>query len=109
MNKNNRNMKRFFIFVLYVGQVLLFFNCSAPVENKLSLEGQWMVKLDSLNVGEVENWAAAVFQGTPISLPGTLDDAGIGTANTLKPELNNYVLSSFNDFSKSTLFLYINA
>ena len=94
MNKNNRNMKRFFIFVLYVGQVLLFFNCSAPVENKLSLEGQWMVKLDSLNVGEVENWAAAVFQGTPISLPGTLDDAGIGTANTLKPELNNYVLSN---------------
>ena len=94
MNKNNRNMKRFFIFVLYVGQVLLFFNCSAPVENALSLEGQWMVKLDSLNVGEVENWAAAVFQGTPISLPGTLDDAGIGTANTLKPELNNHVLSN---------------
>jgi hypothetical protein len=28
-----------------------------------------------------------------INLPGTLDDAGIGTPNTLEPALNNYVLS----------------
>jgi hypothetical protein len=87
-------MKRFFIFVLYVGQVLLFFNCSAPVENALSLEGQWLVKLDSLNVGEEENWAANNFEGTTIQLPGTLDDAGIGTPYTLEPKLNNYVLSN---------------
>ena len=94
MGKNNMSMKHFFKLVLYVGLVVLFLNCSAPVTNTLSLEGQWTVKLDSLNVGEEQNWATTNFQGIPINLPGTLDDAGIGTPNTLKPELNNYVLSN---------------
>ena len=94
MHQNNTSMKRFLKLFLCTGLGILFFNCSSPMKNALSLDGQWTVKLDSLNVGEDENWAATIFEGTSIQLPGTLDDAKIGTPNKLKPELNNYVLSN---------------
>lgn len=94
MNKNSNYAKRFLKLLFYLGLGILFFSCSAPMQNNISLAGQWTVKLDSLNVGKQENWASTKFEGTPINLPGTLDDAGIGKANTLKPELNNYVLSN---------------
>lgn len=87
-------MKRFFKPVFFSGLAMLFFHCATQTKNTISLEGQWQVKLDSSDVGERENWASAKFVGTAINLPGTLDDAGIGTPNILKPELNNYVLSN---------------
>jgi len=90
----DRAMQRFLKLWVYIGLGIFFVNCSSPEQNILSLEGQWIVKLDSLNLGEKENWAAANFEGAAIQLPGTLDDAGIGTPNTLEPELNNYVLSN---------------
>jgi len=87
-------MKRFFYTILHTSLSILFLSCSSPVQNLLSLEGEWTVKLDSLNLGETEKWAATNFKGTEIKLPGTLDDAEIGAPNKLKPELNNYVLSN---------------
>ncbi|MFS4417263.1 sugar-binding domain-containing protein [Maribacter sp. 2307ULW6-5] len=68
--------------------------CDRGAPTSISLEGPWTVRLDSLDVGESEAWASAPFDGAAISLPGTLDDAGMGTPNTLEPELNNYVLSN---------------
>jgi len=64
-----------------------------PAQQSLSLAGDWQVKLDPQNVGESENWAQNGLNGQPITLPGTLDDAQIGTKNTRKPAINNYVLS----------------
>ena len=52
---------------------LLALSCSQ--QRPLDLSGQWQVSLDSLST----------FQ--PISLPGTLDDAGLGTPNTLEPAI----------------------
>lgn len=59
-------------------------SCSSGLEKEISLDGSWVVHLDS---SDIET------SGTLIHLPGTLDDAGIGTKNTLQPELNNDVLS----------------
>lgn len=73
---------------------LLFLQCSSPSPNQISLEGEWQVKLDSLDKGFDENWAGTNLEDIQISLPGTLDDAGIGVPNQLKPQLNNYVLSN---------------
>jgi Glycosyl hydrolases family 2, sugar binding domain len=73
----------------------LFYSATfGQVTNQISLAGKWQVRLDSLNVGMSQNWAKKPFLATTISLPGTLDDAGLGKANTLKPALDNYVLSN---------------
>ncbi|GAB3654591.1 beta-galactosidase [Echinicola sediminis] len=64
---------------------------SAP--EKLSLEGNWVVVLDSLDQGESEKWFKELPEGTSIKLPGTLDMAGLGQENSLEPGMNNYVLS----------------
>ncbi|MEO1009772.1 MAG: sugar-binding domain-containing protein [Bacteroidota bacterium] len=85
---------RYFKVIVPLIAGLFFLRCSVPPKNWISLEGQWQVKLDSLDQGIPENWAASHFEGQPIQLPGTLDDAGIGAPNRLKPELNNYVLSN---------------
>lgn len=63
------------------------------VQHSISLAGDWQVKLDPQNVGGNENWAKSGFIGQNIALPGTLDDAQIGTKNTREPAINNYVLS----------------
>ena len=72
----------------------------AQTTDQISLAGKWQVKLDSLNIGSNANWASLNFQGMGIDLPGTLDDAGIGTPSSLKPALNNYVLSNLNTLEK---------
>jgi len=74
--------------------ILLSVSCTTTKDKKIDLSGTWEVKLDSLNVGVSENWAVTAFSGTPINLPGTLDDAKIGTPNALKPAMNNYVMSN---------------
>ena len=78
--------------LLLIGFVLL--QCTTKNESQISLSGTWQVKLDSLNLGETENWAAFAFAGNDIILPGTLDDAGMGKVNTLEPAINNYVMSN---------------
>lgn len=75
--------------------VVAFFNsCTSSKVERVDLSGEWQVKLDSTNIGVQNNWAANKFSGTSIKLPGTLDDAGIGTPNTLEPVINNYVMSN---------------
>ncbi len=90
-------VKSFPVRFKYMGYLLFglfFLQCSEPSSNQISLEGEWRVKLDSLDKGFDENWADINLEGVQVSLPGTLDDAGIGTPNQLKPELDNYVLSN---------------
>ncbi len=87
-------MQRFFTYSIILMFVLLSDPCSAQSENIISLAGKWQVKLDSLDKGENIGWQNSKFKGTSISLPGTLDDAGIGKPNTLEPALDNYVLSN---------------
>jgi hypothetical protein len=74
--------------------LVLFSNCTSNKLEKISLEGSWQVKLDSSNIGTKENWASTKFEGENINLPGTLDDAEIGTPSILKPAMNNNILSS---------------
>lgn len=66
---------------------------SGDTTQQIDLSGTWTVVLDPDNKGEAENWFATTLEGQPIDLPSTLDEASIGNPNTLKPELNNYVLS----------------
>ncbi|MGV3508611.1 MAG: glycoside hydrolase family 2 protein [Sphingobacteriaceae bacterium] len=50
---------------------------NAVAQQEINLAGTWHVKLDSLNTGLQQHWYKQQFQH-PVSLPGTLDDAGIG-------------------------------
>lgn len=59
----------------------------------IDLSGPWTVKLDSLDKGEPGNWYGSAINGQEISLPSTLDEAGIGIPNKLEPALDNYVLA----------------
>ena len=87
-------MRKLYNLSLFIIALLLHGMLMGQTTNQISLAGKWNVKLDSLDIGSHENWAAQNFEGLSIDLPGTLDDAGIGTPNTLEPALNNYVLSN---------------
>ncbi|WP_104383499.1 sugar-binding domain-containing protein [Sphingobacterium sp. HMA12] len=60
--------------------------------HQLNLAGQWSVQLDPEDVGVRNGWTNRSFT-TPIKLPGTTDDAGLGTANSLIPALTKPQLS----------------
>ncbi len=75
---------------------LFLIGCAQDFGSSISLDGEWNVKLDSLNKGISEKWQNNDLEGRTISLPGTLDDAGIGKPSSLEPALNNYVLSHLN-------------
>lgn len=68
-------------------------SCTSSSIKEIHLEGEWIVRLDSLHVGMDENWASNKLNGATIQLPGTLDDAELGNKNKLQPAMNNYVLS----------------
>lgn len=71
------------IFWLFVGILL------ASCENKsfqINLSGEWTVRLDSTDVGAEEVWYGRLYE-TPINLPGTTDQAGLGTKCTLEPAM----------------------
>ncbi|GAA4307095.1 glycoside hydrolase family 2 TIM barrel-domain containing protein [Aestuariibaculum suncheonense] len=87
-------MKMFRFISIVTLSLLIFLSCNISKVDEISLAGNWEVKLDSTNVGKEENWAATKFSGLKLSLPRTLDDAGIGKPNTLKPAINNYVMSN---------------
>jgi len=82
----------FLLLILFSGLT----SCSQETGNTISLAGEWNVKLDSTDIGELGNWAMNLDNPKKIVLPGTLDDAAMGKASTLEPALNNYVLSSLN-------------
>ncbi|MBQ4914192.1 glycoside hydrolase family 2 [Maribacter sp. MMG018] len=87
-------MRIFFTRFLIVLLSVVLCQCGTKTDNRISLAGTWHVALDSLNVGEAENWPNTLIEGTEVELPGTLDDAGIGEANTMQPAINNYVMSN---------------
>jgi Beta-galactosidase/beta-glucuronidase len=66
--------------------------CNAvTAQDIISLAGEWTVRLDEKKTGEQEQWFRQPFE-KKISLPGTLDDAGMGapptlTADTLKKDV----------------------
>lgn len=68
-------------------------SCGSGEIKSVDLAGEWTVKLDPASKGASEKWYATSLKGDQITLPGTLDEAGIGTPTSLQPELNNYVLS----------------
>ncbi|GAO28356.1 sugar-binding domain-containing protein [Geofilum rubicundum] len=60
-------------------------SCSSDVR-QIDLSGNWGFALDSTDVGVSDKWFENELSGS-VKLPGTLDDAGIGTPNTLMPKL----------------------
>ena len=79
--------------VLLVLFVLFALNiCFSQKNNTISLAGRWKVYLDS--TASLETPTKQIKKYQYISLPGTLDQAGIGTVNTVTPAINNNVMSS---------------
>lgn len=64
---------------------LPFASCTSPVA-QMDLSGQWTVCLDSTDVGMDASFGGKLFD-TSITLPGTTDEAHLGTKCTLKPAL----------------------
>lgn len=71
---------------------LQFIACTSKTD-KLDLSGEWSVQLDSTDVGISEGWQGEIF-GQTIVLPGTTDDAGMGTPNTLEAALTKPQLTA---------------
>lgn len=99
MIQNQLNTKQFILtknrgFILLLVLLLSITSCKDEHITDIDLSGTWEVKLDSTNIGASENWSATKFEGSKIELPGTLDDAGLGKPSTLKPVINNYVMSN---------------
>lgn len=64
---------------------LPFASCTSPV-TQMDLSGQWTLCLDSTDVGMDASFGGKLFD-TSITLPGTTDEAHLGTKCTLKPAL----------------------
>ena len=64
---------------------LPFASCTSSV-TQMDLSGQWTVCLDSTDVGMDASFGGKLFD-TSITLPGTTDEAHLGTKCTLKPAL----------------------
>lgn len=84
----NQAVQKFLLSILIV--------CSLYTElfsqTQLNLSGEWTVALDSTDIGEKEQWENRLFD-TQLSLPGTLDDAKLGTPNELVPALEKLQLT----------------
>lgn len=76
-------MKNIFIFIFVI---LLASSCGENV-GRIDLAGEWMVRLDSADVGIQEGWPGRRYE-TTIMLPGTTDMAKLGTKNMLQPALD---------------------
>lgn len=55
---------------------LMTFSCQ-PTDNRISLAGEWKIKLDQDNVGINDQWFNTVFEDQ-ITLPGSLQEQGYG-------------------------------
>lgn len=74
---------------------------TAKADRFSTLAGKWTYRLDSLSVGEPQQWFTQRFSD-PIALPGTTDDAGIG--NT-RPIFRSILGSQpFDDYPKDADF-----
>lgn len=68
--------------------VVLFGSCAPRPDQSIDLSGPWELCLDSTNVAQIDQLN---FNQT-VSLPGTLDEAGIGKPLDLQPELKREVM-----------------
>lgn len=66
--------------------VLIGISSISIAQNQLDLSGNWGLALDSMDVGEKEQWYMKSFSDA-ISLPGTTDQARKGVPNQLVPKL----------------------
>lgn len=66
--------------------VLIGISSISTAQNRLDLSGTWGLALDSMDVGEKEQWYMKSFSDA-ISLPGTTDQARKGVPNQLVPKL----------------------
>jgi len=73
-----------FLRLLIIGG-LFFSTTQGKAQEILSLEGKWQVKLDLQDVGLQQKWYNQKFDNA-IQLPGTLDDAGMGTKTNLSAD-----------------------
>lgn len=73
------------IFILFIA---ILSSCQAQKETAINLSGEWELCLDSLNAGNIDQLKFDL----KVNLPGTLDEAGIGKANKLVPELKREVM-----------------
>jgi Glycosyl hydrolases family 2, sugar binding domain/Glycosyl hydrolases family 2, TIM barrel domain len=77
-------MKLIFLTTCFIFVCLL----SNAQQNSLSLAGEWKVRLDSLDKGLSVGWQNEKTPiGTRITLPGTLDEAGLGNKSLLSAQL----------------------
>lgn len=82
-------IKIFAFFSIAIVCLLLYIGCksnSSLTNTTIDLAGKWTLALDSTDTGFNQHWYDSLF-ATQIALPGTLDDAGIGTPNSLEPKL----------------------
>ncbi len=83
MNRKNRFLLLIAKFILLFA--LCFLGLVSMSQNTISLAGKWSVDLDSADVGIRQQWYKKTFSSI-LNLPGTLDDAGIGTPTTLNAD-----------------------
>ncbi|MBN1466145.1 hypothetical protein JXA02_10305 [candidate division KSB1 bacterium] len=74
-------MRKVISFCLYL--IIVIASCSTTLENKISLAGQWCIKLDRDDVGMREKWHEKTFSD-PVTLPGALQAQGYGDAPTIR-------------------------
>jgi hypothetical protein len=67
---------------------VVLFSCTSVKDNTIKLSGEWELCLDSTNINDISQLSFNL----KTTLPGTLDEAGIGNANTMKPELKREVM-----------------
>lgn len=82
-------MKSLHYFILLIICVVGLSSC-AENSTKIDLSGEWSVALDSLDAGMNEKWFSRDFPDR-IHLPGTLCDAGYGTACTMQPAMEKEI------------------
>lgn len=72
--------------LLFIYISLLIFCSCKESPSTISLAGEWQFAIDSTDVGITEKWFERSF-ADKIRLPGTTDEAGYGTPNSLPPSV----------------------
>ena len=72
-------MRKIYLILL---PLLAVISCQHTKTNIIDVSGEWTVRLDSADIGLNQNWNNIAFTDV-INLPGTMDDAHLGKADTL--------------------------
>src|SRR4051812_44376153 len=75
---NSMKKKNRILAALILAGIGLVSGTQGNAQSVMSLAGKWTVRLDEQKTGEQAEWYKKTFE-RPIQLPGTLDDAGIGS------------------------------